>query len=227
MLIPLSSLERNPSNSRRHNNMTSRLTKIIVTYKRSLLLTIGILGIMHYFRSAPYNNQHTVEKKLSDNKIAKEAETSSSSSSSYLYPPQEAHPYVIDYNPNENDFQKSTSPKVIEFYDPKCGACQAFKYNYIEVAKKIKEDKPNVQFYGVSCEVYKSLCDEFGANRFPKILAFPESNNDGSITKDDGIEVPKGTGTIYFVSARLMKALRTKEEIERDRVDSSKLAAGT
>eukprot|EP00986_Skeletonema_menzelii_P018788 scaffold26714_cov160-Skeletonema_menzelii.AAC.5 len=225
MLIPLSSLERNPSNSRRHNNMTSRRTKI-VTYKRSLLLTIGILGIIHYYRSVPYNNQHTNEKKLSGDKITHVKEGEASSSSSYLYPPQEAYPFVIDYNPNDNDFQKSNSPKVIEFYDPKCGACQAFKYNYIEVAKKIKEDKPTVQFYGVSCEVYKSLCDEFGAKRFPTILVFPQSNNDGSINKDDGIVVPKGTGTIYFVSARLMKALRTKEEIERDRVDSSKLAAG-
>ena len=95
----------------------------------------------------------------------------------------------------------------------------------------IKEERPNVQFFGVSCELYKSTCDEFDVKRYPKILAFPESNNnnnnnDGRITKDDGIEVPKGTGTIYFVSARIMKALRTKEEIEMDRVDPAKFVDG-
>ncbi|KAK1739478.1 hypothetical protein QTG54_010021 [Skeletonema marinoi] len=221
MLIPLSSLQQHPSNSRRRNDVTSRMTKI-VTYKRSLLITITILGIIHYYRSSPQYNNNNITGQSRHNTESKQSETSS-----YLYPPQEAHPYVFDYNPNDHDFRKSNSPKVIEFYDPKCGACQAFKYNYIEVAKKIVEQRPNVQFFGVSCAVYKSVCDEFDVKRFPKILAFPKSNDDGSINKDDGIEVPKGTGTIYFVAARLMKALRTKEEIEMDRVDSSKFAVGT
>ena len=234
MLIPLSSLEHNhpSSHSRRRNkNITSRLTKIVIHKKRAALITIGLLGIIHYFRFTAYNNQHK-KKELFDDKFAAYTNESdaSSSSSSYLYPPQEAHPYVIDYNPNNNDqdFQTLNTPKVIEFYDPHCGACRAFKYNYIEIAKKIKEERPNVQFFGVSCELYKSTCDEFDVKRFPKILAFSESNNNGGrITKDNGIEVPKGTGTIYFASARIMKALRTKEEIERDRVDPAKFVDGT
>jgi len=230
MLIPLSSLQQHPSsNSRRHNNdvTTSVMTKI-VTYKRSLLLTIAILGILHVYRSSQYNN-NTVDGRQSRHDIKiKQSETTTSSS--YLYLAHEAHPFVFDYDANNYDFRKSNSPKVIEFYDPKCGACQAFKYNYIEVAKKVMEQRPNVQFFGVSCEVYKPVCDEFGVHRFPKILVFTEgssSNNGGDINKDDGIEVPKGTGTIYFLTARLMKALRTKEEIELDRVDASKLAPGS
>ena len=113
MLIPLSSLEHNHPSShsrRRNNNITSRLTKIIVIHKkRAALLAIGILGIIHYFRFTAYNNQHN-KKELFDDKFAGE------SSSSYLYPPHEALPYVIDYNPNNNDdYQTLNTPKVIEF----------------------------------------------------------------------------------------------------------------
>mmetsp|Transcript_1189 Transcript_1189/g.1625 ORF Transcript_1189/g.1625 Transcript_1189/m.1625 type:complete len:228 (-) Transcript_1189:72-755(-) len=226
MLIPLSSF----NHSRRHKVVTNRMTKII-TYKRTLLLTIiAILGIINYIRSSQYNNNIKIDDQSQHDAKIIINHPNETSSSLYLYPPHEAHPFVIDYNPTtkNNDFRTTNNPqpKVIEFYDPKCGACQAFKYNYIEIAKKIQQQKPHVQFYGVSCQVYKSTCDEFGVKRFPKIVAFP---NGGSVRKEDGIEVPKGTGTIYFVSARLMKALRTKEEIERDgRVDdaSSKFAAG-
>ena len=221
MLIPLSSLQQRPSNPRRHNDATSVITQI-VTYKRSLLLTISILGILHYYRSSQYYKNHTVV----DGQSRHDTQLKQSETPSYLYPSNEALPFVFDYNTNENDFKKSNLPKVIEFYDPKCGACQAFKYNYIEVAKKVMEQRQNVQFFGVSCEAYKSVCDDFDVKRYPKILVFPEGN--GGTNKDDGIEVPKGTGTIYFLTARLMKALRTKEEIEMDGVETSnKLAPGT
>lgn len=76
----------------------------------------------------------------------------------------------------------------------------------------------------MSCALYKSTCDEFGVHRYPKILVFPDNNNvngGGDVRKEGGIEVPKGTGTIYFVTARILKALRTKEEIERDGVAAS------
>ena len=217
MLIPLADLQHPSNNFRNHNASTNILTKMIA-YKRSLLFTIAILGILHYFHSSPHNiDTASVVSNHYDN--IQEIDTSSF----YLYRSEEAHPHVFDYNPIDYNFQTLNSPKVVEFYDPKCGACQAFKYNYIEVAKKIKEEKSNVQFYGVSCQVYRSVCDEFDVKRFPKILVFPESK--GEVKKEDGIEVPKGTGTIYFLSARLIKALRTKEEIEKDRINSSRIGA--
>jgi len=132
------------------------------------------------------------------------------SGDSYLYNTEDASP-VLEHGFSGYDFTKSTSPKVVEFYDPKCGACQAFKSNYIEVAKKVQADKPNVEFYGVSCEAYQSLCDSYGTPTVPKIFAFP-----GAVESTEGIQVPKGSGTIYFLSARLVKALRTPEEIVLD-----------
>lgn len=212
MLIPLSSLQHQSSNPRRSRDV---FRSTLVAYKRSLLLAIVFLGTLHYYRSTRLGEQ---SQSKSSTKIIKQ---SSDTSSSFLYPSNEAHPYVLDYNTNDFDFTKTKTPKVIEFYDPKCGACQAFKYNYIEVAKKVMEERPNVQFYGVSCEVYRSVCDLYSVKRFPKILVFP--NGDVS-NEDEVIEVPKGTGTIYFLTARLLKALRTKEEIE---MDASKLATGT
>jgi len=132
---------------------------------------------------------------------------------SYLYITSDSPP-VLEHGKNGIDFFKSTSkPKVVEFYNPKCGACQAFKSNYIEIAKKVQSQKPNVEFYGVSCELYQSICDKYGPPSVPKIFAFP---NGARVEPDDGIEVPKGAGTIYFLSARLIKALRSPEEIASD-----------
>ncbi|KAL7536049.1 hypothetical protein ACHAXR_007726, partial [Thalassiosira sp. AJA248-18] len=130
------------------------------------------------------------------------------SGESYLYNTEDSSP-VLDHGLSGNDFSKSTSPKVVEFYDPRCGACQAFKSNYIEVAKKVQAQKPNVEFYGVSCEAYPFICEANGGTRVPRIYAFPSVDA-------GGIEVPKGAGTIYFLSSRLMKALRSPEEIAAD-----------
>ena len=139
------------------------------------------------------------------------------SSASYLYNTPDSPP-VLDHGISGHDFLTSISPKVVEFYDPKCGACQAFKSNYIEVAKKVRAQKPNVEFYGVSCELYMDICDKYGDKRVPKIFAFSSDSSDAS----KGRQVEKGSGTIYFLSARLMKALRTPEEVA---LDGTKMAS--
>jgi len=130
---------------------------------------------------------------------------------SYLYNTIDSPP-VLDHGISNNNFLTSTKPKIVEFYDPKCGACQAFKSNYIEVAKKVQAEKPNVEFYGVSCEAYSDICEQYGEKRVPKIFAFAS----GGSKPLDGVQVEKGAGTIYFLSARLLKALRTPEEVALD-----------
>jgi hypothetical protein len=127
---------------------------------------------------------------------------SSPASDLYLYNTIDASP-ILDHGLAGADFTSSNSPKVVEFYDPKCGACQAFKYNYIEVAKKVRATRPDVEFYGVSCALHQSLCVE---TRVPKIIVFPTASS-------EGVEVQKGSGAIYFLSQRLLKALRSPEEI--------------
>ena len=130
----------------------------------------------------------------------------------YLYRSEDSPP-VLDQGTNGHDFMKSTAPKVVEFYDPRCGACQAFKSNYVEVAKRVQASKPNVEFYGVSCEVHPTTCEQYGGTRVPRIYAFP---NGADSSFEGGLEVQKGAGTIYFLSTRLIKALRTPEEIASD-----------
>ena len=125
----------------------------------------------------------------------------------YLYNTIDSSP-ILDHGLSGIDFTESKSPKIVEFYDPKCGACQAFKYNFIEVAKKVQTTRPDVEFYGVSCAVHKSLCAVHGT-RVPKIMLFPYPNG-------DGVEIQKGSGTVYFLSRRLLQALRSPERISAD-----------
>ena len=133
--------------------------------------------------------------------------SSQSTPDSYLYNTVDAFP-ILEHGLAGANFKKATSPIVVEFYDPRCGACQAFKYNYIETAKKVQSTRPDVEFYGVSCAKFQSICSKYG-NRVPKIMVFtrPES---------EGVDVPKGSGTIYFLTERLLKALRSPEEVAAD-----------
>ncbi|KAL7550592.1 hypothetical protein ACHAWF_013812 [Thalassiosira exigua] len=138
---------------------------------------------------------------------------SSEPSSSYLYDAPDSIP-VLDHGRSGSDFLRSTAPKVVEFYDPKCGACRAFAPNYVEVAKKVRAtSNPAVEFYGVSCEVYAALCAGYGGSTVPKIVAFPDGEDNSPA---GGTEVPKGAGTVHFLAGRLAKALRTPEEVAAD-----------
>lgn len=132
--------------------------------------------------------------------------------SKYLYNSIDSPP-VIEHGLGSADYTKSTSPKVVEFYDPKCGACQAFKSNFIEVAKKVQSNRPNVEFYAVSCQVHHSLCAQYGSS-VPKIIVFNAAENDGT-------EVQKGSGAVYFLSQRLLKALRAPNEVAADGLNAA------
>ena len=56
----------------------------------------------------------------------------------YLYKIEGGQP-VIDVEAGSNlQFKRSPNQRVVEFYDPNCGACQAFRWNYIEIAKKVR-----------------------------------------------------------------------------------------
>ena len=150
----------------------------------------------------------------------------SSGSSSYLYDTVETFP-VMDHGLRGHDFTKSKSPKIVEFYDPKCGACRAFKSNYAETARRVLARRPDVEIYGVSCEAHPDVCSRYaGGKSVPRIFAFPNGGGGGGGGRGgrgggesdpgNGIEVPKGAGTVHFLSERLIKALRDTGEIASD-----------
>ena len=51
---------------------------------------------------------------------AAKTKTSITDGESYLYNTIDSPP-VLDHGISNNNFQKSTKPKIVEFYDPKCG----------------------------------------------------------------------------------------------------------
>lgn len=68
----------------------------------------------------------------------------------------------------------------------------------------------------MSCAVHPNVCKEYGRTSVPKIFAFPTGGSETGMK-----QVEKGAGTIYFLSARILKALRSEEEIQKD-IDESK-----
>ena len=50
--------------------------------------------------------------------------SSSDNNASYLYNSVDSHPILEHGRLPEIDFTASKAPKVVEFYNPKCGACQ-------------------------------------------------------------------------------------------------------
>jgi len=58
----------------------------------------------------------------------------------YLYKVEGAQPIIEEEAGSAHNlqFKRSQNPRVVEFYDPTCGACQSFRWNYIEIAKKVR-----------------------------------------------------------------------------------------
>ncbi|EJK59904.1 hypothetical protein THAOC_19820, partial [Thalassiosira oceanica] len=57
----------------------------------------------------------------------------------YLYKVEGAQPIIEEEAGSAHNlqFRRSPNQRVVEFYDPACGACQSFRWNYIEIAKKV------------------------------------------------------------------------------------------
>ena len=52
----------------------------------------------------------------------------------------------------------------------------------------------------MSCVVHPDVCKEYGRSTVPKIFAFPTGGSEEGMK-----QVEKGAGTIYFLSARILK----------------------
>jgi len=67
-------------------------------------------------------------------------------------------------------------PRVVEYYSPWCGHCQAYKPKYIALAKEINrrlpDDQMEVNFHAVSCSVHHWVCMQNNVKGFPTIVAF-------------------------------------------------------
>jgi hypothetical protein len=107
---------------------------------------------------------------------------------------------------------------VIELYDPRCETCVAFAPNYAAVARRVRDVMPDVTFYGVSCMAHPQICIRAGRGRrdggtIPRIIAYPSyiggegEGDDDMYVEDGGIDVPKGIGSVYLLSSRLIRAL--------------------
>eukprot|EP00533_Pseudo-nitzschia_delicatissima_P013544 CAMPEP_0197268146 /NCGR_PEP_ID=MMETSP1432-20130617/4001_1 /TAXON_ID=44447 /ORGANISM="Pseudo-nitzschia delicatissima, Strain UNC1205" /LENGTH=585 /DNA_ID=CAMNT_0042733169 /DNA_START=215 /DNA_END=1972 /DNA_ORIENTATION=+ len=92
--------------------------------------------------------------------------------------------FVNEFDPQTKPFATIKSPRVVEFYSPMCPFCVSFSPHYMKLAQNTKKIYPEILFYGVSCDKYEKVCDEYGIEGYPTLRFFKA--DDGPTTK--GIE---------------------------------------
>jgi Erv1 / Alr family/Thioredoxin len=66
---------------------------------------------------------------------------------------------------------------LFQFFQP---ACNEFKPKYIHLAKATMQRYPSIKFYGVSCDRFQMICDEYQVEDFPTIRLFLEEDDPNS-----------------------------------------------
>ncbi|CAB9528222.1 Protein disulfide-isomerase A6 [Seminavis robusta] len=114
----------------------------------------------------------------------------------FLYANPQANAPVMDFLPatgrwpSRGDFRHSRNAKMVEFYNPFCGACQSYKPTYLKLARALKDRVgDHIDIFAVSCQVHKELCDQFNVDELPIVALFKA----GAATPDNqrSLRVPE------------------------------------
>jgi len=80
-------------------------------------------------------------------------------------------------------FSEKNGQRIVIFYAPWCPHCIHFKPKYIELAKKVIKEAPEVKFYAISCTVFGPLCREYEIQGYPTLKYFSSGNSTGVTIK--------------------------------------------
>jgi len=144
------------------------------------------------------------------------SEVSSKESPDYLYASTTTavKEYISEEGGSQHNlFMEYKSPRVVEFYSPYCPACVEFSSHYIEVAKNTSEINHDILFFGVSCDSYEKLCEEYDIEGYPTILLF--GFDDGPTSKGRSIENSDISPT-YLINILKVAKVDAKEEEDDD-----------
>eukprot|EP00562_Extubocellulus_spinifer_P027371 CAMPEP_0178649068 /NCGR_PEP_ID=MMETSP0698-20121128/20817_1 /TAXON_ID=265572 /ORGANISM="Extubocellulus spinifer, Strain CCMP396" /LENGTH=1131 /DNA_ID=CAMNT_0020290479 /DNA_START=37 /DNA_END=3432 /DNA_ORIENTATION=+ len=123
--------------------------------------------------------------------------------------------------------------RVVDFYDPYCGACQRFAPKYVKLATEAKSTittssspaglSPNTQFHSVSCRRHPALCSSYGIRGYPTLMVLPSgaSGSDDAITVSRDIVGGVGGGGLYSLTSigKAMDKARANLDSDRDHVE--------
>lgn len=93
----------------------------------------------------------------------------------------------IDEEPMPLLLNTRTAVQVVEFYQPWCGHCRVNKPHYIEVAREVtrRSIAIPIEFYAVSCQLYREICRAYDISGFPFIYGWGIGMN----IEEKGIEL--------------------------------------
>ena len=64
-----------------------------------------------------------------------------------------------------------------------CRGCRSFKPKYITLAEEVFKERPDIEFYAVSCVANKETCSNYKISGYPSIFTFPANSKDGTLLK--------------------------------------------
>ncbi|KAI2503325.1 Erv1 / Alr family [Fragilaria crotonensis] len=107
-------------------------------------------------------------------------------SQDYLYANDETASAVIEHT-SDHDFEKSSKPRLVEFYSPFCGGCRFFKPQYVAIAEALISKYDDVEVYAVSCSPHKDVCSKHQITGYPALYAFPAGATVGTYLKKSSL----------------------------------------
>jgi len=94
----------------------------------------------------------------------------------YLYKGTTKVVKEFDLDNSDSLFATLKAPRVVEFYDPHCPACAAYRPHYISLAEETQKLHPEILFFAVSCEKHEGVCDEYNVEGYPTLRFFQKDD---------------------------------------------------
>lgn len=135
---------------------------------------------------------------------------------------------VKEFNPESGRFADTLAPRVVEFYSPHCPACVAFSSHYIKMAENTKKLNPEIQFFGVSCDTFEHVCDQYGVQGYPTLRFFKEDEGPASLgievefEQEDAEDESTSRKIVDLLSVNFVVATEKEEQEDRETENTAK-----
>lgn len=117
----------------------------------------------------------------------------------YQYNHPKFHP-IQEYLAVESDVPtfvlEVTFPRIVLFYHPNSHACREFQSHFIALAREVRRRsiRVPVEFWAVSCQVHRSVCDDLVIRTVPQLKAYVSGRIEGvelERTKNNDLNVDR------------------------------------
>ena len=97
----------------------------------------------------------------------------------------------------------------------------------MKMAENTKQMYPNIQFFGVSCDKYEKVCDEYGIEGYPTLRFFKDSDGPTSKGMEQEFDDEEARDENTPGKIAVLVDVRSAENLETDHVAAESVKSGS